>query len=324
MALDLGGGLQGFGQAASGLIDASMKEDADIRAANRKLSDAERLMAAQEALKNRAAERFSAVARGKAGEQVPVEAAPVTNLGKESAQAIGLENGMQGNAPAMLQQYQAVLSNPNATAEQKQSAQEILDQIGKQAGAQKGINAEAVGGKMRNRTTMEAARAALDETLLNDPAAFAAGSGLINAATKPDLEERKLEQRERIEQARIEQRDRSDDKRQETLLARLEKTGASKAETTALIQNVNYLKDTLGYTPKQIDDFISNKKKISVDDVAAKFMANDKFGEMTAKEAAQKAVALVSELELLQNPESPKPSTTQSTNTRPPLSSFKK
>lgn len=55
-AYGLAQGIGAGARAGSGLIDASLKEEADIRAADKRLADAERLQAAQEAMQERIAE----------------------------------------------------------------------------------------------------------------------------------------------------------------------------------------------------------------------------------------------------------------------------
>jgi uncharacterized protein (DUF3084 family) len=110
--------------------------------------------------------------------------------------------------------------------------------------------------------------------------------------------------REKIEQARIEQRDRSDDKRFEAMMARIEvlgsKDGKSGGDKTALIQNAEYLK-TLGYSDDKIEKFIFEKKEIPLEDMAAKILAGDKTMDMTPEQAAQKAIAVRKELDRLRD-----------------------
>jgi hypothetical protein len=190
----------------------------------------------------------------------------------------------------MAGKLQAILFDPNATPEQKADAQGILEQITEQAAAQKGLNEEAAAGKTRKRTFSEAVQAAREETALNDPAAFVAGESMFGGDRKAELEEKKLTSKEKMEQLRIEQRDRSDDKRFEAMMARIESaTGGKGGNSTALIQNAEYLK-TLGYSDDKIEKFIFEKKEIPLADLAAKIMAGDSV--LTPQEAAQKAVQL--------------------------------
>ncbi len=318
MGLDWGGALKAGTDTASGLIEHSMKEDADKRAADLKLDTHARLMAIEESFKSRAAERFSAVARDKMGEQIPVSPDPVTSLSKGSANAIGLQDGMQGNVDSMRAQFNAVLTNPNATVQQKQNAQEILAQIDAQAGAQKDINGQAVEGKTRSRTLDEAKRDALQETFLSDPKAYMEGRAMLAGDEKTAIEERKLALKEKLDQAHIDQKDRSDDKKFEMLLARLESGfgGGKSGGPTALMQNAEYLK-SLGYSSEKIDKFIFEKKEIPLEDIATKILAEDKFGEMTPAQAAQKARALRDALQ-----STPAAPVNTKGGDRPPLSSF--
>jgi hypothetical protein len=292
MDLDIGGALQGFSRSASGLIDRQMAEEAEVRAADRRLNDTLRLEAAREMQKNRAAERFSAVARRKAGEEIPMDAAPTTATTAASGQAIGLKEGFTGD----IAQQRALLERIKDPTERA----EAIAQLDAQVKAQQSIDGQANAGKMRKRSTLESARAALEETMLNDPAAFQAGQGMIHAASKDDLEERKLASKEKIEQARLDQKDRSDDKRFDAMMARIENGvgGGKGGNSTALMQNAEYLK-SLGYSADEIKNFIFDKKQMSLDDLAAKILAGDKYGEMTPEQAAQKAVQLRGSLDKL-------------------------
>lgn len=326
MNLNWRGALNGAIDATSGLIEQSRKEDADKRAADLKLETHERLMAIEESFKNRAAEKFSGVARSKMEEQIPVPPEPVTSLSKGSANAIGKQDGMQGNVGSMRAKLNAVLSNPvemqrlKWTDQQKQQAQELLAQLDAQTGAQKDINAQAVEGKTRSRTLDEAKRAALEETFLNDPSAYMAGKGMLAGDDKADLEERKMAQKDKHEQARLDQKDRSDDNRFEMLMARIEAGfgGGKNNGPTALMQNAEYLKK-LGYSTDKIDKFIFEKKEISLEDIATKILAEDKFGEVTPQQAAQKARALRDALQ-----STPAAPVNAKSADRPPLSSFMK
>ncbi len=286
-----------------GLIDAAKKQEAEERAADRRLADAERLLAIQEAAKNRAAERFALIAKTKMGEGVPLEAPEVTQTTSEGAKSIGLQDGLVGMTREQVMAYE----NPD-----------MLAQYDKQLAADKSLAASAVEGKTRQRTKDEAIQAALDDALLNDPAAFTAGAGLISSASKGDIEQRKLESAEKREQMRIDQRDRSDDKKFEAMMARIESATSGKgAEKTALIQNAEYLK-SLGYSDDKIEKFIFEKKEIPLADLAAKILAGDKYGEITPQEAAQKAIELNKALDTLAK------SAPAATSGRPPLSSLRK
>jgi hypothetical protein len=315
---------QGF-KAGSGLIDAEIKKEdqreTDSIAADRKLQDAERLLAIQDTMKNRAAERFSGVARQKMGEQVPVGVEPVTSLSSDGARAAGYKDGLVNMNPLDASgRLQAILMDPNATTEQKENAQGMLEQIVQQAKAQRGLNEREAEGKTRPRTRDEAIQAALEDTSINDPAAFVAGHTMFKDDAKEKLEERKLASKEKIEQNRIDQRDRSDDKRFEAMMARIESaTGGKAGNKTALVQNAEYLK-TLGYSDDKIEKFIFDKKEPSIEELAGKILSSDKLGGMTPVQAADKAIALRNAL----NKATGASSTTPQNGNRPPLSSFMK
>lgn len=247
MGMNWGYALSQGGAAAMGagadLADRQLKEEAEARAADRKLADTERLLAIQEAMKNRAAERFSAVARTKAGEEVPQQPKSVaeTGLTQEGATAAGLESGIQGDAATVkgiVERAKATMANPTATDEQKQQAQELIAQLEGQVKAQEGVNAKAAEGKTRKRTWGEAIQSAREETSLNDPAAFIAGEGMFGADRKADLEEKKLASREKIEEAKTAQREKEQtyrdaqaERRHEEMMARLEKQGKDAADS---------------------------------------------------------------------------------------------
>lgn len=144
MNLDIGGALQAGANTASGLLEASIKEDSDIRAANRKLSDAERLLAIQESFKNRAAERFGTSVKNKMGTQVPVGADQPTG-----------ETGFGGEAGGSY--------GGTATTAAEQGL----------------LNAKQGEPRTRSMTREEAIKSAQEDNLLNDPAAYKAGKDLV-------------------------------------------------------------------------------------------------------------------------------------------------
>lgn len=205
----LAAGAKTGGEIVGDQMRIQQQADAEQRAADIKLDTASRMMAIEQAMKTRAAERFSTIAQQKAGEQVPVDPATVNETGithASGAQAVGMMdygNGPEAASgisadPAALRQivtkYQAVLTDPAATPEQKADAQALLDQIGKQASAQSDINTKAAKGKTRKRTAGESMKAALDDpAALADPEAFMAGTGMLSAYNKLDDEDARLD-----------------------------------------------------------------------------------------------------------------------------------
>ena len=225
------------------------------------------------------AKRFGGLINQSSNEPVPLEAAPVTKTTSEGAHAVGLQDGLVGMTRDQVEAYQ----DP-----------EMLAQYDKQMGEDKRLTEEKVAGKTRPRNQAEAIKEAIRkaESSGDIQAADAGNKYYAGTQSKADIEEKKLESREKIEQKRIEQRDRHDDKIAEAMMARIESASGGKAgNKTALIQNAEYLK-SLGYSDDKIEKFIFEKKEIPLEDVAAKILAGDKFGEMTPAQAAQKAIAL--------------------------------
>lgn len=314
-AAAIAGGLAAAADSGSRMIDQRLQEDADQRASNRKLADAERLMAIQESMKNRAAERFSAIAKQKAEEEIPVEAAGVEQTGLAPESAVELKDGKGapitsnfGNPQEALKAAQNILSNPNASAEAKEYAQLTIEGVQKQIAAQSGLNTQAAAGKTRKRTWEEAINAAREETALNDAPAFVAGENMFGAERKDKQAEARMAAQAKMQAIALEsadkragqkieldreqaaQREAAEERRHKEIMAereRVAKTGGS----TALAQNVAMLKE-LGFSPEKIEKFIFNKKDISVEDIAAKMLAADDTGELTPEMAAQRAVAV--------------------------------
>lgn len=289
--------------------------DAEQRAADLKIDTASRMMAAEEMMKNRAAERFAAVTQQKLGEPVvnpdPVEQ---TGISRESAEAAGTGSGFDMNAQDLAQlerKAQDTIANPSATAEQKQDAQLLLDQLGRQKKAQGDINLKdaTANNKVRTRTTKEARDTAFEATATTDPAAYMAGQGMWKQAMETDridtkdaqatkdkqldresLERRtgmQVDQRATAAQAETERKSAADKKRDATNRARLEAKGANARQTTALMQNVAML-EARGVPKEQIDDFIFKTKDSSRAEKVFKLMLHDKFGDMSIDDAVKK------------------------------------
>lgn len=234
-------------------IDQQQRQEAaaiaEQRAADVKLATAERIMAIEEAQKNRAAERFAAIVKNKMGgtplEVAPGDPAPQTNEG--------------------------MLNKPS------------LDQ---------------------------ATQAALEESLQNDPAAFMAGQGMLAQGVKGDLEERKLESREKIAAAELARKEKADEaraandaKRIEALFKRIDKSssgggggGSGKGSKPAMIQTVEYMRDVLKYPPEKIEKFIFDRKSISEEELAVQITnaARKNHDDITPAEAVAQARELKS------------------------------
>jgi hypothetical protein len=311
----IGQGLAGAAASGANSIDTQLKAnaaaDAEQRAADLKLDTATRMMAITEAMKNRAAERFSSVVKDQMGKEVPAtpEAVSATGITHESgADALGERTYDGETAPAtglklggpelsrVMKRAQETIDNPRATDAQREDARALMEQIGKQAESQKDINEEEAKGKTRKPTMDEAQEAALNETLQNDAPAFIAGTGMLNAANKDENERKRLESRERIAKAETERKERADNLRYDAIMQRIDAKEAAGANgkggnATALRQNVDLLKE-LGYTADKIEKFIFDKKEIPVEDIAAKILSSDKYGEMTPEQATEKALGI--------------------------------
>jgi hypothetical protein len=320
--------MTGIGAAANtgaSIIGDEMKEqqriDAEQRAADTRLDTEQRLMAMKEAMGARAAERFSNVVKAKASEELPVEAqtVPQTGITRDSANAVGTGPGFEMDATkaaATIRQWQAVRDNPNATPEQKADAEGIIAQITRQVDAQVELNNKAVEGKTRKRTTSEAAHAALDETLQSDPLAYIAGTGMLGSVLKDEATTKAADLKERLAAAEAdrkerqakedresaerraaghdEQRDRAAELRFEAMMQRLEAGQSGKSgQKSAMVQNLEWLRDNLGFTPEQLGDYVTEKKHLAPEDIAAKLLSADKFGDLTPETAMERAMQLV-------------------------------
>jgi hypothetical protein len=318
-------GLGAAAQTGAGIIGDQMKQDAALqaeqRAADIKLDTAQRMMAMEEAMKSRAAERFSSMVKTKAGEELPVDAptVPQTGITRASADAAGTGPGFAMDATeaaATIRRFQAVRDNPNATDEQKADAQGVIDQLTRQVDAQVDLNNKSVEGKTRKRSPMEAAHAALDDALQNDPLAYIAGTGMLGSVLKDeatqraaDLKERLAtaeadrkerqanadrDSREAIAEGRDAQREKAADQRFEAMMKRLEVGfNGGKSGKSAMVQNLEWLRDNLKWTPDQLADYVTEKKHLAPEDIAAKLLSADKFGELTPETAMQRATQLV-------------------------------
>lgn len=301
---------------------------AEQRAADMKLSLAERTLAMEEAMRKRAAERFAAVTKGKLAEPVPLEAQTVeqTGITRESA-AAALGTRDYGNGPEAatgiaasaeevkeyIRQAKATLANPSATPEQREAAQMLIEQLDQQAKAQGDLNAEAVKGKTRTRTVSEARDAALEETALNgDVVAHEAGRSLwkdamaserLDAKEKVEANEKQAqrESQEKIAGMRVEQqaaeterKANADQLRYQAVQDRIEAiSGGKGGRATALMQNVAFLEER-GYSKQQIEKFIFNAKDSTELEKAFKLLQADNFGEMTPMQALAKVQELSS------------------------------
>jgi hypothetical protein len=183
------GALAGAGQGLSDYADNRTKlfNERTLMAERDKMEieRAKTLALFQEEQRNAPLNRFSEILKNKANEKIAVSPDEVTSLGKDSATAIGLGEGMQGSLKGdndIRIRFKDVLANPSATDEQKQAATAILAQIDEQTKAKGMINQRAVDGQTRSRTNAEAMDAAYQEALMNDPSAAIAMHPIIKDA----------------------------------------------------------------------------------------------------------------------------------------------
>lgn len=217
-AAAIASGLGAAANTGAGIIGDQMRMDqqlqAEQRAADIKLDLNQRMSAAEEMMKNRAAERFSGIVRDQMGQQVPVAPQSVqqtgltdASAGAEYQQADGsgtASTALHGDMSVRLKLAQDTLASPNATLEQKQDAKDAIEAITAQTAKQAQVNAKGVEGKTRARTIDEASQAALDWALQNDAPAYMAGTGMLATAQKQDVAERTLKLREQQIAERLE------------------------------------------------------------------------------------------------------------------------
>jgi len=179
------GALGGAGQALESVYGERMRADLqreNAMAENEQRSNLEtqRMMtleAFRNKLQNAPLDRFAALVQQKAGEQVPVEAAPVTTAsGQDPQLAVNtaamdnpITSGMVGN-------YADLIAKAKDLPPEDQ--QPYLDQLKRQFVADQATAQAAVAGQTRARTSDEAFNAALEEAKVRDPVAYAAARPL--------------------------------------------------------------------------------------------------------------------------------------------------
>lgn len=166
----LGQGIAAGAKTAGGLIDASIKEDADIRAANRQLDTQTRLLAAQEAMQKRVQENAyqiqqrPAQAAGEflrmAGAEVPVKADAVTEL--SGADPNSPYKSPDGSPVRGLSGNVAVLRERAKLAKDPEIRRLFEEQITRQLASDQGVADAAVAGKKRAPSREEQIRVAID------------------------------------------------------------------------------------------------------------------------------------------------------------------
>lgn len=294
--------------------------DAEQRAADIKLSTQERMLAIEEAAKTRAAERYAAVYQQKLGEDVPMEAASADATGLSDASSTQVTpqgadapvtSSFHGDQGERLKAMQAVLANPQATDQQKQDAQAVIDGIQAQMKKQGDLNAKDVEGKTRKRTPAEARQAAFDETAGTDAGAFMAGTSMWKDAMNSERKDREdaqavkdkqldresyerrtgmqVEQRANASAAETDRKTQADRERTATAQARIEALAGGKgAKATAMMQNYNFMVDQMGKSPEEAQRLLFQAKDSSELEKVFKILMHDKYGELTPEAALAK------------------------------------
>jgi len=162
-AYGLSQGIAAGAQSAGGLIDAQLKEEADQRAADRRLSDQERLLAAQEAMQERIAE--ASYQR----QQRPNQAAGalLTEAGQQQLPAKpeygnNTRVNLSGSPEEVEAKINAIRNDPNQTADSRELVAAY--------DAQKQAESDSVG-KTRAPTREEQIQIALDNAIKRGDAA---------------------------------------------------------------------------------------------------------------------------------------------------------
>lgn len=159
--------------ALGGAGDALQKAGGAMLESNLATERAQTLATFQDNLKNAPLQRLSMKAQGFAGQDVPLEAAPVGAL--SGTDANGQKFGMQGD----LNQVRAQI----ADMPPGQDRDAAMAQFQKQIASDTNKAQAAVAGQTRKRSNGEAFDAALEDSRINDPVAYAAGRPLATDKT---------------------------------------------------------------------------------------------------------------------------------------------
>ena len=132
--------------------------------------------------------RMGGIISSKMNQEVPIEAAPVTNLSGQGVAVDGqpLKSGLKGDPAKMREIAMGMPDGEDKT--------NMLKQIDSQMATDTATNQSAVAGKTRKMSAEEAQKAALNDAMANDPVAYAAYQKNIG---KPLRDERKEDLREK-------------------------------------------------------------------------------------------------------------------------------
>lgn len=180
----------GAAQTGVGIIDQQMRDDAQLKNqqamaqmnSNLDLQRQQAILAIQQEYRDAPIKRFGAMAQKLQGEQVPVEASPVTDAsGRDPMLAANTAGQQDPITSGMTGKYADLVAQAKNLPPEDQ--QPYLDQLKRQFGADQATAKEAVSGQFRSRTNDEAFNAALDHLKLSDPAAYAAARPLASDKT---------------------------------------------------------------------------------------------------------------------------------------------
>lgn len=180
----------GAAQTGMGIIDQRMRDDAQLKSqqamaqmnSDLDLQRQQAILVIQQEYRDAPLKRFGSMAQKLQGEQIPVEASPVTDAsGRDPMLSVNTAGQQDPITSGMTGKYADLVAQAKNLPPEDQ--QPYLDQLKRQFGADQATAKEAVSGQFRSRTNDEAFNAALDHLKLSDPAAYAAARPLASDKT---------------------------------------------------------------------------------------------------------------------------------------------
>lgn len=255
----LGQGIGAGAKSASGIIDSQLKEEAELRAADRQLDYQQRLMAAQELMQERAREHAYQIqqrpvqAAGNylrdAGGEVPMTANDVTELtGAGTGEGELLARGMRGNYEELRKRAELIPLADRADYLAQLDRQRAAEAQGKTKTRSReeqiaaGMEAALAAGDLQS---YQALKAMVPEKFvpLNDNGLYNTATGEIIQPTtskydrQAELQERRFEQQLELQDRRMQASERAADER----AARSESREQARAEAKALAKKLEPL-----------------------------------------------------------------------------------
>jgi len=196
------GMVEGAANQATGILNNQMRDDAqmDRQQALAKFNadlEAQKTrvrLALEQEFRDAPLNRIGAKAKEFAGQEVPLEAPPVTELGGKPTEDLKT-GGMRGN-------YAELAAKAKDLPPEDQ--QPYLDQLNKQFGAETETAKAGILGQSRKRTADEALAMAADDAKINDPAAYA---DFENRIGKPKREQQRVDSLDRKDDIREKKND---------------------------------------------------------------------------------------------------------------------